>query len=186
MDYKDFVTKKDGYTGFVQIRNTMNDMLENPEKYNKSFDDLFTEVGALAMDNNSIAQDIMSYYYKEGVPGHVAKNYDLYMKWGILSAANGNEFAIEKLQFFLNYAFSQIIFNEKLPEIIEKNDITEKNYLYIIGNLLCEGLVDELKITAKGLVESPQLEVSYTPERLRIYKRELEKALPKVLDYLLS
>ena len=69
---------------------------------------------------------------------------------------------------------------------MSKNGITEENYLYVIGNLLCEGLVDQMQITAKGLVEAKNEIIVYTPERLRTYKRELEKALPRILEYLLA
>lgn len=186
MEYSKFIRKNEAYQGFKQLRNLLNDMLEEPNSYDKTFEDVFNEVGALAMGGNPIAQDVMSYYYKDGVSGFFPENYDLYMKWAILSAANGNEFAIEKLQFFLNFAFSEIITGEKLTTIIEKNDLNEKNYLFIIGNLLCEGIVDEMKITAKGLATQTVNEVKYTPERLRRYKSELEKAVPKVVDFLIS
>ena len=98
MDKEDFVTKADAFQGFTQLRSIMNDCIENPENYAKSFLDMFAEVGSLAMEGNAIAQDVMSYYYKDGVKGFVPQNYDLYMKWAILAAANGNEFTIEKLQ----------------------------------------------------------------------------------------
>lgn len=186
MDKEDFVTKADAFQGFTQLRSIMNDCIENPENYAKSFLDMFAEVGSLAMEGNAIAQDVMSYYYKDGVKGFVPQNYDLYMQWAILAAANGNEFTIEKLQFFLNYAFEEIVDSEKLQQIIYKNDIDEKNYIFVLGNLLCEGIVDELQITAKKLVDSPSQESSYTPEKLRFYRRALDKALPKVLEYLLA
>lgn len=185
MDKEDFVTKADAFQGFTQLRSIMNDCIENPENYAKSFLDMFAEVGSLAMEGNAIAQDVMSYYYKDGVKGFVPQNYDLYMQWAILAAANGNEFTIEKLQFFLNYAFEEIADNDKLQQILDKNDIDEKNYVFVLGNLLCEGIVDELEITAKKLVETQNKESLYTPEKLRSYRRALDKALPKVLDYLL-
>ena len=109
MEKEDFITKKDAFEGFTNLREVLNDCLENPRKYSKSFLDMFTDVGTLAMDGNAIAQDLMGYYYKEGVKNYIPENYDLYMQWEILSAANGNEYAIQKLQFFLNYAFSEII-----------------------------------------------------------------------------
>lgn len=163
----------------------MNDCIENPHLYKKSFLDMFAEVGSLAMEGNAIAQDVMSYYYKNGVKDLLPENYDLYMQWAILAAANGNEFTIEKLQFFLNYAFQEIVDNNKLQQIIDKNEIDQQNYVFVLGNLLCEGIVDELEITAKKLVDTPNKEVKYTPEKLRSYKRALDRAMPKILDYLL-
>lgn len=185
MEQENFITKADAFKGFTQLRQILNDCIENPRSYKKPFLDMFAEVGSLAMDGNAIAQDVMSYYYKNGVKGLLPENYDLYMQWAILAAANGNEFTIEKLQFFLNYAFQEIIDSDKLQQIINKNDIDEKNYVFVLGNLLCEGIVDELQITAQKLVEAPNVEVKYTPEKLRSYRRAMDKALPKILDFLL-
>ncbi len=186
MEKEDFITKKDAFEGFTRLRRVLNDCLENPRQYAKSFMDMITDVGTLAMDGNAIAQDVMSYYYKDGVKKYIPENYDLYMQWAILAAANGNEFTIEKLQFFLNYAFDEIVNSAKLPQILAKNGIDETNYIYVLGNLLCEGIVDEMQITAKKLVEMQGQASKYSPEKLREYKRALDKALPKVLDFLLA
>ena len=186
MEKEDFITKKDAFEGFTRLRRVLNDCLENPRQYAKSFMDMITDVGTLAMDGNAIAQDVMSYYYKDGVKKYIPENYDLYMQWAILAAANGNEFTIEKLQFFLNYAFDEIVNSAKLPQILAKNGIDETNYIYVLRNLLCEGIVDEMQITAKKLVEMQGQTSKYSPEKLREYKRALDKALPKVLDFLLA
>ncbi len=186
MEKENFITKQDAFAGFKKLRTVLNDCIEHPQEYRKSFIDMLTEVGTLAMDGNAIAQDVMSYYYKDGVDGAVPENYDLYMQWAILAAANGNEFTIEKLQFFLGYAFEEIVASEKLPLILSRNGITEKNYVYVLGNLLCEGIVDELEITAKKLVEAGNTTSKFTPEKLRSYRRALDNALPKVLNFLLA
>lgn len=187
MEYKDFVYKEDAYAGFTQMRKLLNDILADPGSYDKSFEDVFDEVGALALEGNPIAQDIMSYYYKNGVKGYLPENYDQYMKWAILAGANGNEFALEKLQFFLNYGLTELLSDEtKLQTILSRNGINEKNYIYILGNLLCEGLVDSMQISAKKLVDEKPLTVKYSPEKLRVYKREIDKVVPKVLEYLLA
>ena len=186
MEYKDFVYKEDAYTGFVELRKILNQIIEDPNAYDKSFEDVFAEVGALAMSGNPIAQDIMSYYYKKGVKNFIPENYDQYMKWSILAGANGNEFAIEKLQFFLTYAFTELISTENLQRILTRNGINERNYIYILGNLLCEGLVDQMGITAKKLVDEKPITVKYSPEKLRVYKNELEKVIPRIMDFLLA
>ena len=185
MEYKDFVYKADAYAGFVSLRKVLNELIESPDKSKKSFEEVFAEVGALAMAGNPIAQDLMAYYYKTGVKDYIPENYDQYMKWSILAAANGNEFAIEKLQFFLNYAFTELISTENLQRILTRNNINEKNYVYILGNLLCEGLVDQMGITPKKLVDEKSTTVKYSPEKLRMYRKELEKAIPRIMEYLL-
>ena len=187
MEYKNFVYKQDAFAGFVEMRKLLNEVLENPQDFSKNFDEAFAEVGALAMEGNPIAQDLMSYYAKDGVPGLIPENYDQYMKWAILAGANGNEFALEKLQFFLNYGLTELLSDEQnLQRILSRNGIDEKNYLYILGNLICEGIVDSMNISAKSLVEEKQKEVKYSPEKLRVYKREIDKVLPKIKDFLLA
>ena len=108
MEYNEFIRRKDAYNSFKELRKILNGSISNPKEWKKSFKDMFAEVGALAMENNCIAQDVLSYYYKDGVEGVIEENYDQYMQWEILAGANGNEFAIEKLQFFLNYAIQEI------------------------------------------------------------------------------
>ena len=80
----------------------------------------------------------------------------------------------------------EIAANERFEEIFNRQNLDENNYVYVLGNLLCEGIVDEMQITAQKLVETPPAEVRYTAERLRKYRRALDSALPKVIDYLLS
>lgn len=186
MEYNDFIRRKDAYNSFRELRKILNGSIASPQDWKKSFSEMFAEVGALAMENNCIAQDVLSYYYKDGVEGALEENYDQYMQWEILSAANGNEFAIEKLQFFLNYAMQEIVDNEKLDKILALNGIDENNYMYILGNLLCEGVVDELGLSPKKLVDAPAKKQEYSLERMRVYRTALDKALPKVLKYLLD
>ena len=101
MDRDFFINKQLAFDSFTQLRSALNDVIEKPREFKKSFADCFAEVGTLALEGNPIAQDMMSYYYKDGVKDQILQNYDLYMQWEILAGANGNEFAIEKLQFFL-------------------------------------------------------------------------------------
>lgn len=186
MEYNDFIRRKDAYNSFKELRKILNESIANPKEWKKSFKDMFDEVGGLAMENNCVAQDVMSYYYKDGVEGVIEENYDQYMQWEILAGANGNEFAIEKLQFFLNYAMQEIVDNEKLPQIMAINGIDEGNYIYILGNLLCEGVVDELGLSPKKLIDAPAKKQEYSLERMRVYRSALDKALPRVLEYLIS
>ena len=186
MEYNDFIRRKDAYNSFKELRKILNESIASPKDWKKSFKEMFDEVGALAMENNCIAQDVMSYYYKDGVEGYIEENYDQYMQWEILAGANGNEFAIEKLQFFLNYAMQEIVDNEQLPQILAINGITEKNYMFILGNLLCEGVVDELELSPKKLIDQPPKKQEYSLERMRVYRTALDSALPKVLRYLIS
>ena len=186
MEYNDFIKRKDAYNSFKELRKILNGSISSPKEWRKSFKEMFDEVGGLAMENNCIAQDVLAYYYKDGVEGELEENYDQYMQWEILAGANGNEFAIEKLQFFLNSAIQEVVDSDHLQKILLTNGMDEQNYIFILGNLLCEGIVDELKIEPKKLVDAPQEKQEYTVERQRVYRRALDKCLPKVMEYLLS
>ena len=120
----------------------------------KLFDDDFTEVCTRAMTNNPVAQDLVAYFYNRGVPGHLQPNYELYMSWEILAGANGNEFAIDKLEFFINPVLDQIVGNEEIiATALRHRNITKDNALYVISNLICEGMADELKLDPKKLIK---------------------------------
>ena len=93
MEYNDFIRRKDAYNSFKELRKILNGSIASPKDWKKSFSEMFSEVGGLAMENNCIAQDVMSYYYKDGVEGVLEENYDQYMQWEILAAANGNEYS---------------------------------------------------------------------------------------------
>ena len=69
--------------------------------------DMFNDVCLRASKNDCIAQDYLAYVFKKGLINVVPVNYTKYMQWEILAAANGNQFAIDKLSLFLNYALSR-------------------------------------------------------------------------------
>ena len=96
MDYKDFTSRKNAYETFVKIRRAV---LESTSK--GTFGDVFSDLYSDAMAGDCVAQDVVAYFFNKGIPDFLPVNYDLYMTWEILAGANGNEFALEKLEFFL-------------------------------------------------------------------------------------
>ncbi len=153
-----------------------------------SFNEIFTELCTRALANDPVAQDCVAYFFSKGIEGNVSKNYDLYMSWQLLAGANGNEFTLEKMEFFFNAALNRIIGDDALiATALRHGNITKDNAMMMISNLLCEGIVDELKLKPKQLIEADTKKtVPYTPEKNRTYLDALNKALPKVIAFLES
>lgn len=109
------------------------------------------------------------------------------MSWQILAGANGNEFALEKMEFFLNEALESIIEDEEvLTEAMLRKNITKNNALMVISNLICEGIVDELHLDPKDLISLPNKKVVYTPQVNRKYLSAMENCLESVVEFLIS
>ncbi len=182
MDYNDFVDKENACKMFVLMRSNGFEALKTD--VNK-YVDYFTNLCELSVQNNCMAQDYIAYCYKTGIDNVIPVNYEKYMSYQILAGANGNCFALEKLEFFLRAGVDIIMQNKQvLKKAIKLGNINSDNGLLVIANLLCEGIVDELHITPEKLIKQKDIKSDYTPEKYRVYTRAMEKALVKVLDYL--
>ncbi|MBP3431984.1 MAG: hypothetical protein J6K39_03945 [Clostridia bacterium] len=182
MDYKDFTKRQEAFNKFVKYRKDVLNSVENGD-----FADVFTELCTKALSGNCIAQDCVAYFFNKGVPDLLAPNFEYYMSWQILAGANGNEFALEKMEFFLNSALEELIDDEEvLTEAMRRGNITKDNAIMVISNLLCEGMVDELKINPKNLVNISNTASLYTPEKNRVFLEALDDCLPDVADFLMS
>lgn len=182
MDYQNFTKRQDAFDGFVKLRKTVNDSIDKG-----NFVDVFTDLCSTAMAGDCVAQDCVAYFFNRGVPKLLQPNYEYYMSWQILAGANGNEFALEKMEFFLNPALEPIVNDEELlHRALKRRNITKDNALMVISNLVCEGIVDELKINAKDLINVSNEPCVYSANRNRKYLDAMDKALPKVVEFLLS
>ncbi len=183
MDYKDFTKRKDAYDGFLKLRKTILDSSEN----SRTFNDVFSEICTRAYMGDCVAQDCVAYFFNRGVPNMLMENYDYYLGWEILAGANGNEFALEKLEFFLNSALEEIIDDEELlATAMQRGNINKNNALMVISNLLCEGIADQIKLEPKNLIDFKNTPVPYSPEITRVYQDALDKCLIPVAQYLVS
>ncbi len=181
MDYKDFTPKQVAFDGFVKYRKEIMKAADDGDFYSTFFD-----VCAKAIDGDCIAQDCVAYFYNKGFDDF-QPNFENYMSWEILSAANGNEFAIEKLQFFLDVALNSIIYDDEiLKTAIIKGNVTKDNAIYVISNLICEGMVDELKLNMKDMIGMSKVPSEYTPAKNRQFVMAMENCLPAVVEYLMS
>lgn len=181
MDYKKFINKDKGYDGFIKYRRMVIDASERGK-----FDEVFTDIGTKALEGDAIAQDVMAYFYNKGLPGFLKPNYELYLSWQILSSANGNCFAMEKTEFIIKFALDSIFDSDAvLKQAILRGNIDKDNALYVVTNLICESMVDILKINAKDLVLQ-QGEMKFSQEVNRRFVLAMERSVPVVVNFLVS
>ena len=181
MDYKKFINKDKGYDGFIKYRRMVIDASERGK-----FDEVFTDIGTKALEGDAIAQDVMAYFYNKGLPGFLKSNYELYLSWQILSSANGNCFAMEKTEFIIKFALDSIFDSDAvLKQAILRGNINKDNAIYVITNLICESMVDILKINAKDLVLQ-QGEMKFSQEVNRRFVLAMERSVPVVVNFLVS
>lgn len=147
----------------------------------ENFADVFAEVKDGAREGDAVLQDVLAYYYKDGYPGWLYENYKRYMDWEILAGANGNKFAIDKLQFFMSYAYDEIVEDDLFPKIKYYNKIDEYNYIYIIGQKICEELATKLNLDAQTLAAEKDTYLPYAPEYFRDYRRAVDEIVHLVI-----
>ena len=168
---------------FTELRKQLNDYIENsPNK----FKELFNELKDNAGNNDVIAMDVIAYYYKSGVPNILPENYERYLKWEIVASAKGNELAIEKLQFLLNYAYSEIMNSEDYELIAYKNDIDEYNLIYVIGKAICKMLAKDMKLYPVDMCKEKDVSKPYTQEDFILFRKKLDEIIPKTIEYMKS
>lgn len=181
LDYKDFTPKDVAYNKFLEYRKQIIDNADNGE-----FNVAFLDVAAKAIDGDCVAQDCLAYFFKRGLD-EFKPNYEYYMSWEVLAAANGNEFAIEKLQFFLDVAVSEVIYtNEIIKTAMVRKNLTKDNAIVVISNLICEGIVDELGLDPKKLTDVNKKGEAYSASVNRKFVAAMENCLPAVAEFLIS
>ena len=177
-----FVDYQDALEGFTQWRKKLNDDIENPKEFQKDF----SEVKKRASQGDTIAMDVLAYYYKSGVQDILPENYNKYIKWEILSASRGNELAIEKLQFLLGFAYTALYECEDYDEIVYKNDIDEYNEIYVLGKNICKMLTKEMQIFLSDLSQEEDSFKPYTQEAFILFRKAIENVIPKTIEFMKS
>ena len=156
----------------------------DPAQREEAAIDAFNDICLDASKNDPIAQDYLAYIFKKGLRGIIAPNHEKYMQWQILAAANGNQYSIDKLSLFLNFALTEVLSAEDVEYIIRRNNLTESNYQYVLGRLLCEGIADELRLDPESLVKEPLMHKEFDPAVMRAFDRARNFVIPKVLKFL--
>lgn len=188
MDYKDFTKRDDAFKKFVSLRKKVLDAVDGD-----FFADAFADLCSDALAGDCVAQDVVAYFFNHGVqnPNSSAyllpPNYDYYMSWSVLAGANGNEFALEKLEFFLNPALEAIVNDEEIiTTALKRRNINKDNALMVIANLICESIVDQLNLQPKNLIDISSTPTLYSPQKNRVYAEAVGKSMQDVARFLIS
>lgn len=178
-----YLDYEEALKGFTDLRRTLNDYIENnPDKFLEKF----AETKKKAGEGDLVAMDILAYYYKTGVPDLLPENYEKYLKWELVAAARGNELAIEKLQFLLGYAYSEIMECDDYETIEYKNDIDDYNVIYVIGKNICKMLVREMSVFPTDMAAEKDVYKPYTQEQFVLFRKTIDNVIPKTIDFMKS
>ncbi len=145
--------------------------------------DEYVELCADAAGGDPVAEDILANWFRNGNEV-VRENVELSMKWLLLAGANGNKFSQDRLKLQFGYAFDQIIDLPDFSDICRKFDIDETNFQYVLGKLICDGVVDEMKIDPLELAKAKPTYLPFSAIVMRSFDRAINKATQRVIDYL--
>lgn len=171
---------------FIKLRNEFEEIVSKTPKRNldEVFAEKFSEVYTDATLGNVVAQDYLGYIFKRGKDGLVPENIDLSMKWLILAGANGNPLSLQRLSIFLNFAYDEVVNQPDLENILYRNKLNQSNFSYEVGKLICEALVDELKIDALEIIKEIPTTLEFNATTMGGYDKAKNNAVPVVLTYL--
>jgi len=136
-----------------------------------------------AAGGDCVAQDLLAEWFRNGNQV-VKENIDLSMKWLFLAGANGNKFSLDRLKIHFNSVFYQIYDLADFDYIIAKKHLTEENAPYVIGKIVCEELVEYLKIDALELARADIRSLPYSAIIMRGFDRAVDKCFERIKEKL--
>ena len=184
MDYSSESCRK----AFMVLRRNLQRSIEKAD-FNQKEEvaiDNFNDVCIKALNNDPIAQDYLAYIFKKGLYNVVPVNWQKFMQWQILAGANGNQFALDKLSLFLSYALNEISYVDDFSYIANRNELTSENYLYVVGRLICDAIIDELQLFPEKLLKEPLEHIEFNSPTMRVFDKARNFAIPKILKFLRS
>ncbi len=143
----------------------------------------YIEQCALAAGGDVVAQDLISYWFKHGNPA-LPENVELSYKWQFLASAGGNKHSINKLTLFLNYAYDTIAMQDYFQELVGVIGIDQENYQSLLGQVICQFIVDDLNINALDLAKAKTIEIKFNQLSMQRFTASLNRAMIKVHAYL--
>ena len=151
---------------FMELRKQMDELSAKRNKSEKSYaeyDDAVYNITSNAVSDPG-AQDFLGFCYKKGFYDFCVMNYEKYMKWTILAAANGNAFSLSKLQVFLTISLDKIMEIDNQSLLVDFLDISGENYMLLLSKMICEAIVKILNISSEELIKLPEKYAEATEE----------------------
>lgn len=186
-EYEDDAIVMNFEEDFQTIRKGMLEMFQNADKSQKdedAFYEMYNKIILVAKKGYLPAQDYLGYLYKLGLGDFIPANYTMSMDWQFMSGSNGNPLTIDRLKIFFTRSYDDIFDMENASNVLMKNDIYSDNYIFELGKLLCDAMVDELGLSVDDLTSR---KVVYEPGNIQLtqkYEQARVKATRSVIEYL--
>ena len=152
-------------------------------KAEKILYDEYEQLCAEAASGDPVVQDLLAEWFRNGNQ-LVPENIDVSMKWLILAGSNGNKFSLDRLKLHFGYAFDTILALDDFEQIAYKFKIHEYNFQYVLGELLCKAVVEDMKIDSLELAKQRPIHLPYSAIILRTFNRSINRAVDKVIENL--
>lgn len=172
---------------FQILRKGMLEMFQNADKSQKdedAFYEMYNKILYVAGQGYLPAQDYLGYLYKLGLCDFIPANYTMSMDWQFMAGSNGNPLTIDRLKIFFTRSYDEILSFDNAPNVLAKNDIYDDNYIFEVGKLLCDAMVDTLGLSIDELVAR---KVVYEPGNIQLtqkYEQARVTATRSVVEYL--
>lgn len=185
--FEDDVIEMNFEEDFQTLRKGMLELFQSADKSQKdedAFYEMYNKIIFVAKNGFLPAQDYLGYLYKLGLGDFIPANYTMSMDWQFMSGSNGNPLTIDRLKIFFTRSYDEIFEMENAQNILAKNEIFGDNYVFELGKLLCDAMVDELGLSADELASR---KVVYEPGNIQLtqkYEQARVKATRSVIEYL--
>lgn len=149
----------------------------------KIMQDAYEEVCELAVTGDSSAQVLLANWFKHGNQA-LPENIEYSMKWLILAGAHENKHAIDKLAMLFSFIYDTIIFTDEFQEFAEIFGLTEHNYKYCLGPMICMYVVKNMDIDALDLAKQPLAELHFNSATMNRFTNMANKSVDEILETL--
>ena len=167
---------------FMELRRQLDDLSARRGKSDKTYaeyDDAVYNITASSATNPS-AQDFLGYCYKKGFYDFCLMNYEKYMKWTILAAANGNAFSLSKLQIYLTTALDTLLAIPNISDLQDFMELKDDNFIIFLSKMICDEIVNIMEISAEKLIKMPEKYLEQTEQNQKDFDRAKGEATKKV------
>ena len=141
----------------------------------------YTEVCESAVMGDSVAQGLLAYWFKHGNPA-LPENIEYSMKWLILSGANQNKHSIDKLAMLFTYVYDTIAYTKEFEIFADEFDLTEQNYKYCLGPIICNEIVKTMNIDAYDLSQARLFELEFNSATMNRFTSAANKSVDIIME----
>lgn len=169
---------------FMELRRQLDDLSARRGKSEKTYAEYDNAVYNITTSSatNPSAQDFLGYCYKKGFYDFCLMNYEKYMKWTILAAANGNAFSLSKLQIYLTTALDTLLSIPNISDIQDFMELKDDNFIIFLSKMICDEIVNIMEISAEKLIKMPEKYLEQTEQNQKDFNRAKGEATKNVSE----